>query len=273
MHIEALEDLRQKAKDIRKLALGAMGDYGEGHVGASLSMADILAVLYFGGKMRVDPENPTWQVRDRLVVSKGHGGPGVYAALALKGFFPQDMLYTLNRKHTRLPSHCDMARTPGIDQSTGSLGQGLSCALGQAIGLRLNGNTGSRVFCICGDGELQEGQNWEAMMLARQRRQDNLTVIIDVNHLQNSFSPDAYLEPLDKKLEAFIGRVIEIDGHDHAAIAEAVDRAAAYKDGPTAIIAHTVKAKGFVREGRADVHYTKITPEEVTASFGIIDAM
>ena len=168
--------LKSIAKDIRRMTLLCAGSSGEGHLGGALSISDLLAVLY--NKMRVDPQNPKKPGRDRLIVSKGHAGPAVYAALASRDFFPKDWLKTLNALGTNLPSHCDMNKTPGIDMTTGSLGQGLSAAVGCAIASRLSAD-GALIYCILGDGESQEGQIWEAFMSAAHYKLDNLTVIID----------------------------------------------------------------------------------------------
>lgn len=174
--------IAQKAKMIRRLTIDSIGKLGVGHVGGCLSIADLLAVLYYGGYMRVDPKNPKMEGRDRLVISKGHAGPALYATLADRGFFPVEELDTLNRPNTHLPSHCDMLRTPGVDMTAGSLGQGFSCAVGIAIGSKIRGD-GARIYVIIGDGESQEGQIWEAAMLAGHKKLDNLIAFTDYNHM------------------------------------------------------------------------------------------
>ena len=171
--------LKSIAKDIRRMTLLCAGSSGEGHLGGALSISDLLAVLYHN-KMRVDPQNPKKPGRDRLIVSKGHAGPAVYAALASRDFFPKDWLKTLNALGTNLPSHCDMNKTPGIDMTTGSLGQGLSAAVGCAIASRLSAD-GALIYCILGDGESQEGQIWEAAMYGAQQKLDNLIAFTDCN--------------------------------------------------------------------------------------------
>ena len=174
--------LKSIAKDIRRMTLLCAGSSGEGHLGGALSISDLLAVLYHN-KMRVDPQNPKKPGRDRLIVSKGHAGPAVYAALASRDFFPKDWLKTLNALGTNLPSHCDMNKTPGIDMTTGSLGQGLSAAVGCAIASRLSAD-GALIYCILGDGESQEGQIWEAAMYGAQQKLDNLIAFTDCNQKQ-----------------------------------------------------------------------------------------
>ncbi len=266
MQEEKRKELNEKSKEIRILTLDMISDLGKGHVGGSMSIVDILAVLYYD-KMKVDPANPKWDDRDRLVVSKGHSGPAVYATLAHKGFFPKDMLYTLNRPHTNLPSHCDMRLTPGIDQTTGSLAQGLSCAVGRALALKLSGNP-AHVYCIVGDGELQEGQCWEAFMLAGNRGLDNLTVFCDRNHGQVDGTVEEIgdIEPLADKLTSFKFQVYDIDGHDIAAIGDTIDAAKA--DGkPSFIICNTIKARGVQEmEGKVESHNTAFSREQFEAA-------
>ena len=259
-------ELEEKAKEIRKLTLTCIGKLGMGHVGGSLSIADLLAVLYFD-RMRVDPARPDWPERDRLVVSKGHAGPAVYAALALKGYFDVSWLDTLNRPHTRLPSHCDMNRTPGIDMTTGSLGQGLSAAVGMALASRLDGNP-CRIFAILGDGDNQEGQTWEAAMFAAQKGLDHLIVFTDKNDLQIDDCVDNIntLGDLAARWRAFGWHALDVaDGHDAGAIRTAMDQADPACSGgkPTMIVLHTVKGKGAAfAEGRLDSHHTAVTEEQ-----------
>lgn len=204
--------LRRLAADIRIQTIREMASFGAGHIGGSVSIADALAVLY-GGIMRVDPANPRWPERDYLVMSKGHCGPALYAALALKGFFPMEWLDTLNRIGTRLPSHCDRNKTPGIDANTGSLGQGISLAAGFALAGRMQGKK-RLVYAIVGDGELQEGQVWEAVEFAAHRNLDNLVILVD----QNGAQLDGYVEDicrpmdLEAKFEAFGCRAVSVPG-------------------------------------------------------------
>lgn len=273
MEPEKLGFLQEKSKEIRKLTLDAISWLGKGHVGGSLSIVDILTVLYYD-KMKLDPQNPRWEKRDRFILSKGHAGPAVYAALASRGYFPAEELHTLNQPYTRLPSHCDMQRTPGIDQTTGSLAQGLSCAVGNALAFRMRGNTENRVYCIVGDGELQEGQCWEAFMLAGDKCLDNLVVFCDRNHGQVDGAVEEILdvEPLRGKLEAFNFRVYDIDGHDLAALSDTID--AANADGrPSFIICNTIKARGVPGMERAvETHNMPFTREQYEAAAAYIDA-
>lgn len=176
-------NLEEQSRKIRALTLESIHSIGTGHVGGSLSIADVLTCLYYGGLMRVDPQQPRMEGRDRLVVSKGHAGPAVYATLASKGFFDPKELLTLNRFGTMLPSHCDMNKTPGVDMTAGSLGQGISCAVGIAIAEKIK-KSNAKIYCILGDGESQEGQVWEAAMLAAYKNLNNLIVFTDYNKMQ-----------------------------------------------------------------------------------------
>jgi Transketolase, N-terminal subunit len=250
--------LEAKAKEIRALTIDAIGYLGVGHVGGSLSIVELLAVLYHE-RMRVDPERPRWRERDRLVLSKGHAGPALYAALATKGFIPLEELHTLNRGGTLLPSHCDRNRTRGIDMTTGSLGQGLSAACGIALANRADG-IDCRVYAILGDGECDEGQVWEAAMLAKQYRLTRLTAFIDCNKLQidGATSEVMDLESLTDKWSAFGWVCLRADGHDvgaiDGAIEEAIRRSEA-EDRPAMIVLDTVKGKGArFCEGLASNH-------------------
>ena len=231
-------------KQIRRMTLECIGSIGSGHIGGSMSIVELLRVLYFD-KMNVDPKNPKMEGRDRLIVSKGHAGPAVYATLALKGFFPKEWLYTLNRFGTNLPSHCDMNKTPGVDMTAGSLGQGFSCAVGVAIGSKLK-KDGATIYAIVGDGESQEGQIWEAAMLGAQKKLDNLIAFTDKNNMQlDGYTDDINsLGDLKAKWRAFGWYTQEIDGHDCEAISAAIDRAKAKKGKPSMIILDTIKGKG-----------------------------
>ena len=215
-----------------------------GHPGGSLSAADMFTYLYFK-ELRVDPKNPQWEDRDRFVLSKGHTAPGLYAALALRGFFPVEDLVTLRKLGSYLQGHPNMNSVPGVDMSTGSLGQGISVACGMALASRLK-KQNNRVYTLLGDGEIQEGQVWEACMFAAHYKLDNLCVIIDNNGLQIDGSIAKVMSPypIDKKLEAFGFHVETIDGHDFDAIASALDTAKTVKGQPSAIIMKTVKGKG-----------------------------
>ena len=240
-----METVNVRSREIRRLTLDAIHSIGVGHVGGCLSIADVLAVLYFGGAMNVDPAQPHMEGRDRLVVSKGHAGPAVYAALAARGFFPKEKLRTLNKLGTDLPSHCDMMRTPGIDMTAGSLGQGLSCAVGMAIGSKIKGDSAT-IYAIVGDGESQEGQIWEAAMLAAQKRLNNLIAFTDWNKLQIDGPVDEVNSLLDlpAKWRSFGWNALQVDGHNCEEIAAAIYLAKQQKERPTMIVLDTVKGKG-----------------------------
>ena len=256
--------LQERSRRIRQLTVKAIGHLGVGHIGGCLSVADVLAVLYFDA-MRIDPGDPKMEGRDRLIVSKGHSGPAVYAALVLRGYLPESELYTLNRLGTKLPSHCDMNRTTGIDMTTGSLGQGFSCAVGAAIGGKLRAD-GANIFTIIGDGECQEGQIWEAAMLAAHKKLDNLIAFTDLNGFQIDGAVDRVnsLGDLAAKWKAFGWNVREIDGHDHDAIKAAIEAAKGAKGAPHMIILRTVKGKGvsFVEEMGAKNHNATLSKEQ-----------
>ncbi len=222
---------------------------GSGHPGGSLSVIDLITSLLFE-RMRHDPKRPEWPDRDRLILSKGHAVPALYAAMAQAGYFPEERLITLRKLGSPLQGHPDRVALPGIEAATGSLGQGLSISVGMALGLRTAGSP-ARVYCILGDGEIQEGQVWEAAMAAPELGQpdhplDNLVVILDYNRIQldDFVAKIRDLEPLVAKWEAFRWPVIEIDGHDVSQIRKALDQAEATKGGPSFIVAHTVKGKG-----------------------------
>lgn len=230
--------------EIRKATIHALSVAGSGHIGGAMSMVEALAVLY-GKIMHVDPENPRMEERDRFVLSKGHCGPSLYAALALKGFFPMKELETLNQGNTILPSHADRSKTPGIDFSTGSLGQGISMAAGSALGARYMGKA-YHTYCILGDGECDEGQVWEAVLFCAQQKLDNLTVFVDYNKQQLDGAVDdiCRLGDLRLKFEEFGWYVQEVDGHNTAEIYEAVCNAIAHKGQPSMILLHTRKGQG-----------------------------
>ncbi len=215
-----------------------------GHPGGSLSICEVLSYLY-NVEMRIDPKNPAWQSRDRLVLSKGHAAPAVYAALALKGFFPVDDLKPLRKSDSYLQGHPNMNKIPGIDMSTGSLGQGISAAVGMALGAKLDG-ADFRVYTILGDGEIEEGEVWEAAMLAGNKQLDNLVAVVDYNGLQIDGTIEevnsAY--PIADKFKAFNWNVVEIDGHNYDEIEAAFSNAKAVKGKPTCIVMKTVKGKG-----------------------------
>ena len=237
-------ELQKMAVEVRKNLLIAIHAAKAGHPGGSLSAADIFTYLYFE-EMNVDPKNPKWEDRDRFVLSKGHTAPGLYATLALKGYFQVEDMVTLRKFGSKLQGHPCMQYTPGIDMSSGSLGQGISAAVGMAISAKLDDKE-YRTYTLLGDGELQEGQVWEAAMMAGHRKLDNLCVIVDNNNLQIDGSIDTVCSPypIDKKFEAFNFHVINIDGNDFDQIDAAFKEAKATKGMPTAIICKTVKGKG-----------------------------
>ena len=236
--------LKVKAKEIRKSIVSMITEAKSGHPGGSLSATDILTALYFS-EMNVDPANPKMEGRDRFVLSKGHAAPAIYATLAEKGYFSKDELMTLRKFGSRLQGHPDMKKLPGIEISTGSLGQGLSVANGMALNAKMF-NENYRTYVILGDGEVQEGQIWEAAMTAAHYKLDNLCAFLDNNNLQidGNVSEIMGVEPLDKKWEAFGWNVIKIDGHDFEQILSALDKARECKDKPTMVIAKTIKGKG-----------------------------
>ncbi len=248
-------ELQKTANEIRKSIITAVHSAKSGHPGGSLSAADIFTYLYFE-EMNVDPANPHMENRDRFVLSKGHTAPGLYGALAEKGFFPKEDLVTLRHVGSYLQGHPDMKRVPGVDMSSGSLGQGVSAAVGMAAAGKLD-KKDYRVYTLLGDGEIQEGQVWEAAMWAGFKQLDNLVVIIDNNNLQIDGEIDKVCSPypIDKKLEAFNFHVITIDGNDFDQIRAAFAEARTVKGMPTAIIAKTIKGKGVsFMEDVADWH-------------------
>ena len=261
-----MQDLNEKlrfAAQIRLEALKELAHLGFGHVGGSMSIVETLAVLY-GGVMRIDPENPRWKKRDWLVCSKGHAGPAIYATLALKGYFPKDMLMTLNQGGTNLPSHCDRNKTPGIDMTTGSLGQGMSTAIGVALGNRLD-KRDNWTYLILGDGELDEGQVWEGALFAHQFKLDNFIAFIDYNKQQlDGYTKDIMdLGDVAGKFASFGWHAQSIDGHDMEAITEAIEKAKAAKGEPSVIVLNTIKGKGCTfAEGILNNHHMAFTKEQ-----------
>lgn len=239
--------LEDAAYTIRRLSI-EMITWGQwGHIGGSFSMAELLAVLYFR-TMRIDPARPTWEGRDRLILSKAHGSPGLYAALAARGYFPEEAVYSYTELGGMLEGHTDMTRTPGLESSGGPLGMGLSVAVGRALGLRFKADPRARVFCILGDGECNEGNVWEAAMAASHFHLDNLIAIVDYNKVMaKGFTWELMaIEPFAAKWKAFGWEVLEIDGHDLDEIAGALDRARWIlpHGSPIVVIAHTVKGRG-----------------------------
>lgn len=240
MHCDIKEVARQMRIDIVKMLAAA----GSGHPGGSLSATDILAVLYFE-KMNIDPQNPEDPDRDRLVLAKGHAAPALYAALAQKGFFPREDLITLRKSTSYLQGHPNMTITPGVEMSTGSLGQGLSVANGMALAGKLD-NRDYYVYCLMGDGEIQEGSVWEAAMSAGHYGLDHVIAFVDHNHLQIDGNNDEVMtvNPIAEKFEAFGWHTLVIDGHDYEEISQAVETAKDVKGKPTLIVAETIKGKG-----------------------------
>jgi transketolase len=259
---EQIKELEEKAKKIRRLIIQMLTRAGSGHPGGSLSSTDLLTCLYFA-KLRHRPKNPDWPDRDRFHMSKGHCCPLWYAILAESGYFKEDELWTLRQLGSMLQGHPDW-RTPGVDIASGSLGQGLSVALGMALAGRLD-NRDYRVFCLIGDGEIQEGQIWEAAMAASHYKCDNLCAILDYNRYQidGKISEIMSLQPLVDKWQAFGWHTIEIDGHDLRQILGAFDQAEKVKGKPSILIARTIKGKGVsFMENVVDFHGRAPTPEE-----------
>ena len=257
-------ELKVVADGIRLVTLQTFSYLGFGHIGGAMSIIETLAVLY-SGELRCDPQKPGWEGRDRLVMSKGHAGPALYATLCLRGFFPKELLLELNQGGGRLPSHCDMNKTPGIDMTTGSLGQGMSTAIGLALGARLN-NAGNYTFLILGDGECDEGQVWEGAMFAAHHKLGGLIAFIDWNKQQLDGFTDAVmgLGDLAAKFEAFGWHTQSVYGHDPGKIKAAVIEAKLETDKPSAIILDTVKGYGCdFAEGKDGNHHMTFTQEQI----------
>ena len=272
MDKKRVSELSIIANKVRKHALTAVYNAASGHPGGSLSIADVLTLLYFE-VMNVDPENPRMEGRDRFVLSKGHTAPGLYSAMANRGYFPVEELETLRKLGSKLQGHPNMNDVPGIDMSSGSLGQGLSAADGMALAAKLDGKD-YRVYCLCGDGELQEGQIWEAAMFAGAKGLDNLCVIVDNNNLQIDGPIDQVCSPypIDKKFEAFNFHVINIDGNDFDQIEKAFEEARATKGKPTCIVAKTVKGKGVsFMENNVSWHGTAPNDEQYATAMADLD--
>ncbi len=248
-------ELKKLAVKVRKGVIEGTFNAKSGHPGGSLSIAELITYLYFA-EMNVDPAKPNDENRDRFVLSKGHTAPALYAALAHKGFFPVDLIETLRKPDSILQGHPSMRYTPGVDMSTGSLGQGISAAVGMALGAKLQGRD-FRVYTILGDGEIEEGQVWEAAMFAGNKKLDNLVAIVDANRLQIDGSCEEVNSPypVKEKFEAFGWNVVEICGHCFSQIEEAFENAKNCKDKPTCIVANTVKGKGVsFMEDQCDWH-------------------
>ena len=273
MDTKEKRELQKLAIQVRKGVIEGTGHAKSGHPGGSLSIADIVTYLYFH-EMHVDPKNPKWEDRDRFVLSKGHTAPALYAALSLKGFFPWEHIATLRQPDSILQGHPSMKYTPGVDMSTGSLGQGISTAVGMALGAKLQGKS-FRVYAPLGDGEIEEGQVWEAAMLAGNRKLDNLVAIVDWNNLQIDGVLDDVNSPcpIDKKFKAFGWNVITIDGHDFDQIDDAFTAAKACKGKPTCIIAKTIKGKGVsYMEDKCEWHGAAPNAEQYEQAMAELDA-
>ncbi len=263
METSKLNFLKEKVQKLRYDAIEIIGRYGVGHIGGVMSVMDALTVIYYD-KANIDPKNPSKQDRDRVIMSKGHAGPALYAVLADLGYYPQEWTKTLNQNGTNLPSHCDMTKTPGIDFTAGSLGQGLSGAVGMAVAAKIDKNPAT-IYCFVGDGESQEGQIWEASMFAGSHKLDNLIVFIDSNKMQLDGSVESInkLEPIVDKWKAFNFFVQDVDGHNLEQISDAIDNAKAQKGMPSMIVLRTVKGHGAsFTEGVANCHSMSI-PEEL----------
>ena len=266
-------ELMKTANEVRKGIIAAVHSAKSGHPGGSLSAADIYTYLYFE-EMNIDPEDPKKADRDRFVLSKGHTAPGYYSALANRGFFPVEDLTTLRKVGSYLQGHPDMKHIPGVDMSSGSLGQGISAAVGMAVSAKLSGDD-YRVYTLLGDGEIQEGQVWEAAMCAGFYKTDNLIAFVDNNNLQLDGSLEEVMSPypIGDKFKAFGWNVIEIDGHDVEQIADAVELASVVTGKPTVIVAHTVKGKGVsLFENNVDFHGGQPKPEQWPECFAELDA-
>jgi transketolase len=278
---EKVAELRCKATEVRKNILKSVATAGAGHVGGPMSATDMLVTLYFS-VMNVDPKRPDWEDRDRFILSKGHSAIGLYSTLAVRGYLPVEELATFDAIDSRLQGHPDMTKLPGLDMSTGSLGQGLSPAIGMGLGARMLGKS-FHVWCMLGDGEIQEGQIWEAAFVAARYSVDNVTAILDYNTLQQyGFPPRENpprkmrtpMEDPGAKFRAFGWNTIEINGHDYVQIQDACEIALATKGRPTVIVANTVKGKGVsFMENDPGWHAKAPNPAELKAAIAELDAV
>lgn len=271
--MEEIKLLNEKAKNIRIDILKAITKANSGHTGGSLSIADLLTLLFFH-EMNINPANPKMENRDRLVISKGHGAPALYAALAEKGYFPKEEMDFLRQINHMLQGHPDMKHTPGVDMTTGSLGQGFSAACGMALAAKMD-HADWRVYTILGDGELEEGQIWEAAMYAAHYKLDHLTAFIDNNGLQIDGAITDVMSslPIDKKFSAFRWHVITVNGHNMAELHNAIEEARNIKGKPTMIIMKTVKGKGIPEiEGKASWHGKAPSSEECERFVKMLEA-
>lgn len=263
---ETLDALRARAKAIRVDILRSTTEAGSGHPSSSLSAVEVLTVLYFGGLLKYDPKNPQWPDRDRFILSKGHAAPVLYAVLAEAGYFPKELLMTLRKLGSPLEGHPNMLRTPGVEASTGSLGQGLSIGVGHALAARIDGK-GYHTYVMTGDGELDEGQVWEAAASAAKFGLDNLTAFTDRNHFQQTGAAEEVLnmDPIDGKFAAFGWETQVINGNDMGEVVKALERARAVKGRPTCIVSLTHKGQGILRLleklGDTNFHGKPVPPE------------
>lgn len=259
------DSLIEKSKELRMLILQSISVPGAGHVGGSFSIVETLVALY-NGIMNIDPKNPKKPDRDRFILSKGHAGPAMYAALAQRGYFDKELLMTLNTPNTNLPSHTDMNKTVGVDMTTGSLGQGISAAVGMAYASKLK-KDGNYIYCMIGDGESQEGQVWEAALFAAGRKLNNFICFLDYNKMQldGALQDINPMGDMKAKWEAFGFHTVEIDGHDFAQIFNAVESAKFQKDKPSMIILNTVKGKGvsFIEDMKYKNHSISVDEEMI----------
>lgn len=273
MEKQDLEMLIEKAKEIRKLTIDEVGFLGVGHIGGAMSVVEILTVLYYKILQNIDPKDPRKEGRDKVVLSKGHAGPTLYAILADKGYFPKEWLHTLNKGGTMLPSHCDMNRTPGIDFTTGSLGQGASAAAGIALADKLKKHD-AFTYLIIGDGESQEGQVWESAMFASHYKLGNLIAFNDYNKMQiDGTTYDVMgIDDVNTKWHGFGWHVQRVDGHNPAQLTEAVLRAKQVSERPSMIICDTIKAKGFsLAEGQVGSHSMPFAYEQAQEAIAALD--
>ena len=274
----SLDDLRRTSVAARKLIVQAIHHAGAGHLGGPLSATDLLVALYFD-RMRIDPRDPDWPERDRFILSKGHSSIALYTVLALRGYFPVEELMTFDAAHSRLQGHPDMHALPGLEMSTGSLGQGLSPGAGMALGAKVRG-LGFHTWVMLGDGEIQEGQIWEAAFMAARYRLDNLIAILDYNGLPQfgwphpeGFTRSTPIDDPGEKFRAFGWHVVECDGHDQASIREALDAARAFTGQPVCVVAHTVKGKGVsYMEGDFNWHAKVPSNEQLADALAQLDA-
>nr|WP_297279541.1 transketolase [uncultured Butyricicoccus sp.] len=271
---EKMKELRVFAQEIRLEALKTIGSLGFGHVGGSMSVVEALAVLY-GDVMKIDPKNPRWEDRDWCVMSKGHAGPSMYATLGLKGFYPLEQAYTLNQPHTNFPSHTDRTKTPGIDLTTGSLGQGMSTAVGAALANKVDGRD-NHVFVFVGDGECDEGQVWEAAQFAAHYKLDHLICFVDSNKRQLDGAVDDIMshgKGIGAKFDAFGWHVIEVaDGNDVEQIYDAVQAAYAVSGKPTCIVLNTIKGKGCTFAEPSGAHSSQPSKEQWDEAIAFAEA-